>query len=30
MRSAFAEVTLVGPVWRNLPPARVLVGRTRH
>jgi phosphatidylethanolamine/phosphatidyl-N-methylethanolamine N-methyltransferase len=28
-RSAIGEVTVGGPVWRNLPPARVLVARRR-
>ena len=27
LRAAFAEVGTGGPVWRNLPPARVLVAR---
>jgi phospholipid N-methyltransferase len=28
LRAAFDEVTVSGPVWANLPPARVLVART--
>jgi phosphatidylethanolamine/phosphatidyl-N-methylethanolamine N-methyltransferase len=27
LRAAFAELTVSPPVWRNLPPARVLAGR---
>ena len=27
MRAAFTEVTISAPVWGNLPPARVIVGR---
>ena len=28
MRAAFSDVTVDGPVWGNLPPARVLVARS--